>query len=451
MRIAFLLPRVHLAGGIHIVLEHALGLSERHGHDVTIVLTRDRTFHHDYPSLENLRCLGIDEVAGDVFDLAVSTWWETVYSLPRLRSRRYAHFIQNTEDRFYATEDAAARTQAAAVLTLPIAYIATSTWLERQLRAVQPGIAVYRVLSGIDKEVFSLRSPTPPRDGEPLRIVVEGHQSVWFKGVRDALEAIGRMNEPRHLTVISGEDRPSPQAKALADVVLGRLSHEEMADVFANAHVLLKLSRVEGMFGPPLEAFHSGATAVIAPVTGHDEYAVHGRNCLIVGFDDPVGTARALDLLARDREFLQTLRSQAYDTAASWPDWRQATSRLAEVVEDIAAQDAPSSSEYARLLILETQRSLSRINPLPEHAIAPPSVIEKLRWVVEHEGPRGVISRGAKRAVSSTRRVRASAVSRPRQPKSGDEGEPRLLSRERPEALGNARLQCGDTSTEEQI
>ena len=78
----------------------------------------------------------------------------------------------------------------------------------------------------------------------------------------------------------------------------GRSARPQLAALYAESDVLLKLSRVEGMFGPPLEAFHKGATCVVTPVTGHDEYIVHGENGLIVDWDDPPGTTRALDLLA---------------------------------------------------------------------------------------------------------------------------------------------------------
>ena len=44
-----------------------------------------------------------------------------------------------------------------------------------------------------------------------------------------------------------------------------------------------------------------GATCVTTAVTGHDEYVEHGRNALVVDWDDLRGTARQLDLLARDR------------------------------------------------------------------------------------------------------------------------------------------------------
>jgi hypothetical protein len=123
----------------------------------------------------------------------------------------------------------------------------------------------------------------------------------------------------------------------VADDVAAGLSHEEVARRLSRTHVLLKLSRVEGMAGPPLEAFHMGATAVLTPMTGHDEYARHGHNALIVGYDDPSGTTRALDLLSRNREVLHALRVNAFRTASEWPDWHTSTCAMADALERIVA------------------------------------------------------------------------------------------------------------------
>ena len=410
MRIAFLLPKILLAGGIYIVLEHARGLVESHGHDVAIILTEDQTVDHDFPALDHLDCLGIEEAAGQTFDIAVATWWHTVFSLPRVKTARHAHFIQNLEDRFYRPAEVAARAGAGSVQTLPVAYVATAGWLERQLRALRPDAQVYCVRSGIDKEAFRIQSPVPTTRDEPLRIVIEGPTDVWFKGVPDALEAVARMQEPHYLTVVTGDRPASPQVKMLADRIEGRLSHGEMATLLGNGHLLLKLSRVEGMSGPPLEAFHRGATAVLTPVTGHDEYAVHGSNCQIVGFDDIEGTARTLDLLARDRRLLHELRSNAVLTARQWPDWEQSTGILAGVIEEIAGSPAGANPEYTRQLILETEAAYSRQLTLEIEAgrRRPLSFSQRLMWVAQHEGAKGLASRGARKgrvSIGKTRNV----------------------------------------------
>ena len=98
------------------------------------------------------------------------------------------------------------------------------------------------------------------------------------------------------MTVVAPDG--SGAAIAGADRIAGPLTQPQLATLYGESDVLLKLSRVEGMFGPPLEGFHRGATCVVTPVTGHDEYIVHGENGLVVDWDDTAGTARALDLLA---------------------------------------------------------------------------------------------------------------------------------------------------------
>jgi glycosyltransferase involved in cell wall biosynthesis len=183
--------------------------------------------------------------------------------------------------------------------------------------------------------------------------VIEGPPDVWFKAVPEAVGAVQRMSEPHHLTLITGRSDCPPRLAAVADEVAAGLSHDQMADVLAMSHVLLKLSRVEGMAGPPLEAFHMGATAVVTPVTGHEEYIRHGHNAIIVGYDDPYGTTRALDLLGRDRDLLQSLRVNAHRTAATWPDWPTATRSMSAALEDLVSQRGTSHVDAARQLILE--------------------------------------------------------------------------------------------------
>jgi hypothetical protein len=141
------------------------------------------------------------------------------------------------------------------------------------------------------------------------------------------------------VTVVAGDG--SGAAIPGADRIAGPLTQPQLADLYADAHVLLKLSRVEGMFGPPLEAFHRGATCVVTPVTGHDEYVVHGENGLVTDWDDIVGTARALDLLATDRALLHRLRCGALATARAWPAWQQQGQVMAAALAALRREPAP--------------------------------------------------------------------------------------------------------------
>ncbi len=323
MRVAFLVPALDLFGGVGVVVGHARRLRERHGVDAVLVLTRaDRaTSEHGHEGLDGLPVLELDGAREERFDVAVATWWETTLHLHDLTADRYAYFVQSMEDRFYGP-DTAERAAAAMTHALPVAMITEARWIADQLeelRGARNGFCVHYVRNGIDKSVFAVPeggvAPTPRVDG-PLQVLVEGRPGVPFKGVDEALAAAGAMREPAHVTLVCADGAAgdgSPPAGA--DEVVGPLDAVGMAKLYAKTDVVLKLSRVEGMAGPPLEGFHCGATCITTPVTGHDEYVADGRNALLTSWDDERGTSRLLDLLARDRQLLHLLRVGAVRTA----------------------------------------------------------------------------------------------------------------------------------------
>lgn len=356
VRVAFLTQDLQLSGGVGVVLEHASRLAADHGFDVTLVHTGSaREDAWSFPVLDGMHVVPLDEARGHSFDVAVATWWETTTALFELGARRYAAFVQSLEDRFYASW-APERLAASSVVDLPVRFVSEARWIVDLLDGLHPGTRALYVRNGVAKEVFRSPPEVAPALSGPLRIVVEGSRAVGFKGVDAALEATRRMREPRHVTLIT-PDGTGAGADG-ADEAVGPLSAREMAAALSEAHVLLKLSRVEGMAGPPLEAFHMGATAVTTPVTGHDEYVEHGANALVVDWDDLRGTARALDLLARDRAYLHGLRCGALATARGWPSWRQQSTVMAAALRTIASEPPPSHRTVGHRLVRDVEADL---------------------------------------------------------------------------------------------
>ncbi|HEY6759908.1 MAG TPA: glycosyltransferase family 4 protein [Baekduia sp.] len=357
MRVAFLLQDLQLSGGVGVIVEHAAQLRRHHGLDVQLVLSRPQQHRNwSYRGLGEVPVRTLDEALEIDWDVALATWWETTSALFALRARRYAYFIQLLEDSTYPT---GAPEQLAAAMTtaLPVRFITEARWLAELLEDYQPGNRVLYVRNGIPKDVFTSPPMVPTAaDGEPLRVVLEGARGYVHKGVDDALDAVAAMAEPAHVTWVSPHPTEPPPG---VDRVVTGLSHTEMAALFAESHVLLKLSRAEGMYGPPLEAFHMGATVVTTAVTGHDEYVEHGINGLVVGWDDLRGTARTLDLLARDRRLLHELRCGALRTATAWPDWRQSSQWMAMALRRVASEPAPSVAAAGRRLVSDFSSATS--------------------------------------------------------------------------------------------
>jgi len=378
VKLAFLVPSLRLSGGLNVVVEHGSRLARDHGFDVTMVIT-----HHQgeepwpYDGLAHVRVVDLDDVTGESFDLAVATWWDTVARLPDLDVKRCAYFVQSLEDRFF-TEDDPQAALAGLTYRLGLPVITEARWIADVFAATSPDVPCWYVRNGINKDIFPEQEMVEPRPTGPLRILVEGNLDDHVKGVPEALEAVARMTEPAQVTVVAARSTGAPAGTE----VIGPLSQRELSEVMAHTDVVLKLSRVEGMSGPPLEAFHRGATCVLTPVTGHDEYLQHGWNGLLTGWDDPGGTARQLDLLSVDRRLLHFLRTNAAATARAWPGWDQATTIMAGALRAAAVVPGPDIQALAPLLRevrYQVARSSRRIHRLKEKVLADSVHIHKLK------------------------------------------------------------------------
>ncbi|MCZ4494844.1 MAG: glycosyltransferase family 4 protein [Conexibacter sp.] len=345
MRIAWLLPDLTLSGGAGIVIEHARQLTLHHDMPGTLVRTKPQTRPDwAYRGLDALETITLDEARGRRFDVAVATWWETALDLFEIDADRHAHFLQLLEDSDYPV-GSPDRLGFAQIYGLPVRFITAAGWIRDTVERMQAGNPAFYVPSGMAKETFASPAAVEAVDG-PLRVVIEGGVDMPRKGVAHALEAVSLMREPRRVTLVT-PSAPEPPHPGV-DEHVGAIPHAAMAQLFARHDVLLKLSRAEGMYGPPLEAFHMGCTCVTNPVTGHEEYVRHDHNALVVDWDDPVGTARALDLLARDRALLQRLREGALETARAWPDWETSSAQMADVMRALAAEPPPGPRPAGR-------------------------------------------------------------------------------------------------------
>jgi hypothetical protein len=372
LKIAFLVNDLHLSGGVNAILKHASGLSRRHQHEVTIVVASRAGWHEwRFPELKDVEVLPLGSSLDIEFDVVVATWWETIFNVGLLKSRATVWFIQSLEDRFYGSGDPMQLlAQSAYAINVPA--ITEAGWIRDFLIDLNPTRPVGYALNGIDKGIFRLPVQEPASGGS-LKIMVEGSLNAPNKGVQQCFEVLKHMNQPHEVVWVSpsGASPDGPDITALA----GPLTFEEMADVYQRSDVLLKLSRVEGMFGPPLEAFHCGATAVVAPVTGAEEYIRHGYNSLVVAWDDIVGTARVLDRLATDRDELDRLKSGAIETASRWISWEESTTVFERELLRLSGDEYAVSSKQVRsqasvLRSLRVPLRLMHENSIATHKVA---------------------------------------------------------------------------------
>lgn len=342
LRVVFIIGSADISGGTYVIFEHALWL-QRHGAHVTIapIFPMSVVTKGWHPALAELRFATLDELAGEHFDVAVATWWPTVYELPRLRFRHAVYFVQSAEPRFYAEslEERTSTGLAELTYTFGLPVITIATWLQMYL-AFQHGAPSFLARNGIHKERYAPQGPALAQRSEGrIRALVEGSTGAPMKGVPEAVEAAREAGcdevwllTPTEVSQFQGVDR-----------VISRIPAEQTGEVYRSCDVLVKLSYVEGMYGPPLEMFHCGGTCVTYDVTGHDEYVVDGENGLVVPMGDVDAATDALSRLREDPDLLARLKAGALHAAAGWPDWEASSAEFGHLLHGIAAQPAPDN------------------------------------------------------------------------------------------------------------
>ena len=253
--VAFLMGSHDISGGSNVIFEHAAGLVAR-GHRVAIVTAEpvDPSQLAWHARARSLTFLDHAACQGRVFDVAVATWWRTVFDLPRVPARRYAYFVQSIETRFAEASDAESRALIDFGYRLPLPVVTEATWIQTYLQS-HYGRDATLVRNGIRKELFTPDGPVLDRTRpQGLRVLVEGAADVFFKRVPLAITLCRQagISDVWLLTLTARDAYPGVTR------VLSRVPITEVGAVYRSCDVLVKLSTVEGMFGPPLEMMHCG-------------------------------------------------------------------------------------------------------------------------------------------------------------------------------------------------
>ena len=332
MKICFLLGSPDISGGSYVIFQHALNLKV-FGHEVTILtedtISLDRLFW--IPEAKSLLWGTPETKHAENFDVVIATWWKTVYWAGKVNAKKYVYFVQSIESRFYPDLEKPLRKLVESTYCLPFYFITEATWIQAYLREVHLCQCLL-VKNGIQKEVFTVDGPAfAQREHNKLRVLVEGALGVPFKNVARTIELVRKSlaDDIWLLTPTQVDNYPGVSR------VFSKIPFKSTPEVYRSCDVIVKLSYVEGMFGPPLEMFHCGGTAIVYNVSGHDEYIQNDINGLVIKNDDEAGVITAINSLKKDNGVLNRLKAGALRTSAEWPDWQKSSRDFEGALEAI--------------------------------------------------------------------------------------------------------------------
>lgn len=362
MKIAFLLTSNVLAGGNFIVYKHALYLSKQKGFDVCLIFNRYQEENTHFFNTMGLRIIKkIDEALKENYDLCVATFWTTAFEVLKLNSKSYAYFVQSDERRF--TDELSSELERKNRYLVEYTYkyfpgqiITISRWLVDMFKNEFSRHSFY-VPNGLNTKIFNIKHRKPYSSRLKLRVLVEGPCEVSFKRIDFTFACLNRFKKFLHVTHIANDNMTRPYW--MIDKVFGRQKHENMSKIYCSNDVLVKLSSVEGFFGPPLEMFGCGGTAITSNVSGYDEYIIDGTNALVAEVDNYDDTCEKIEkIISMNPISLNKLKKEAIITAKSH-DWKNKEHLILEAI--LSGKQFKTAGDYT---IMNAIRSLYESNAL---------------------------------------------------------------------------------------
>ena len=288
------------------------------------------------PGPEEYPRKGFDEIAGMHFDLAMATWWESVYSLPKVSADAYGYFVQNADFLLAPKSD---RRAAELTYSFGLGIVTVSRSLGQAL-AGHYGLRALVAVNGMNKEVFRPSGPThAARMRGRIRMLIEGPMGGDTKGVAYAIRLARKAGADEIWLLTSSPITWYPGVdRVFSGVVKGGV-----APVYRSCDVLLKLSSLESCSLPIVEMMHCGGAVIAYDIPSPNEYLVHNENSLLVPMGDEEAIIDALRRLRREPELLNRLIAGGLKTADAWPDWETSSDVFLQCCQRLYAQERTRS------------------------------------------------------------------------------------------------------------
>lgn len=321
----FVLPVFEQAGGTLVVYRHASYLQKK-GYDVLMLGSSDDTKWVKINNIE-LPCLNRNVYPGHIentkiecdIDVGVATFWDTLDYLRRYdKVNCIKYLVQGYEVDFNEIGDFTRLASSQTYLNHfdNIEYLTISKWCQDWLNN-KYGRQVKYVPNGIDTSEFY----PVKRDFNvgKFKVLIEGDCASDQKNVDEAFRIASHL-DPDKFEILYMTNTGKTKPFYRIDRMLGIVSHDKVADVMRECHILIKTSKNESFSYPPLEMMATGGLVLVLKIPGNAEYVKDGENCLTYELGDDIGAARKIENILKDSDLREKIIVGGIKTANRY-DW----------------------------------------------------------------------------------------------------------------------------------
>ncbi len=329
LRVVYVTEDTGIGGGHRDIFEHLNGLLDR-GHDVALYTLGEppdwfplRAPVHTFEFYDELI-----EALAPLEAIKVATWWNTAAPVWRASVLRGVpvYFVQDIETSYYP-DDEVVRHAVLDSYRPEFHYMTISGWNRERLREL--GLDAELIPPGIDLDTFRPRPEVQRRDD----VVLALGRSNPLKNLPLTVAAWRALPEPRPQLCLFGIEPELATDPGMRYVESP--SDEQVAELLAQATVLVQTSTHEGFCPPPLESMATGGAVVCTAAHGNRDVCRAGENCLV-----PAGERDAVrDALTRvlgDPQLRERLGRAGVETAKEYA-WERRIDALEAFLEGVAA------------------------------------------------------------------------------------------------------------------
>lgn len=288
MKITYLLPGIHLCGGIKIVFSQVNGLIEK-GHHVQVL---SPVKNQDWFPLKTKIKKVKDFKSIPASDVVVATYNPTAFAAARIKEGIPFYLVQGYETPFETSPLLQKRTEASYLLPLNI--ISVSTYLKELL------FDRFRRRAQVVPNGISLERPYF-KSTEQLRILMT-YSSLPSKAPEVGLAALREVKSKYpevEILLFGQQDRPQAD---FSFTYIKDPPQDKLLEIYGQSHIFLSSSKQEGFSLPVLEAMASKCAVVTTDSGGVREMAKDEETVLMVKPGDFKGLASKVIELIENRE-----------------------------------------------------------------------------------------------------------------------------------------------------
>lgn len=318
-KIVWVVAGLGISGGLAVILKHANNLLDK-GYDVSLLTLSTGEeiswYDNNVPVYELSNC---KPYVLDNIDVLIATAWNTESYLDQICSRRKLYFVQSDERRFI--DGAEIKRTIEAGYSKDYEYFTEAYWIQDMFHS-EFGKQAFYVPNGIDTNIFNTKKLFEPRT-ERKRVLIEGPIDIPFKAVEDCYNAVKDLD--CDIWFVSSAGKPRNDWRY--DQFFEKVPMHMMPSIYSSCDIFIKMSRIEGFFGPPLEAMACDCVPVVGKVSGWDEYIKDEYNALAVDLKDVESAKRAVQRLLESKELRGKLLENGKATVEQW-SWKRSFERM---------------------------------------------------------------------------------------------------------------------------